>query len=86
MTSRESFTADRLFQAGAGAGPILGIDTGLQSSAAAVVNRGRVIAERTVSSASHCAGLPGQIAELLRFAGLSLSDLDGLAIGLVPGS
>ncbi len=86
MTSRESFTADRLFEAGAGAGPILGIDTGLQVSATAVVCGGQVVAERAASSSSHCAGLPGQVAELLKFAGLSLSDLRGLAVGVGPGS
>lgn len=86
MTSRASFTVDRLFEAGAGAGPILGIDTGFQLSAAAILSGGRVLAERAVSASSHCAGLPGQIAGLLRFAGLSLSDLHGFAIGLGPGS
>ena len=86
MTSRESFTADRLFEAGAGAGPILGIETGFQVSAAAIVCGGRVVAERTASSSSHCAGLPCQIGDLLEFAGLSLSDLRGFAIGLGPGS
>jgi tRNA threonylcarbamoyladenosine biosynthesis protein TsaB len=86
MTSRASFTADRLFEAGAGAGPILGIDTGLQVCATAIVCGGRVVAERAASSASHCAGLPGQVAELLEFAGLSLSDLRGFAVGLGPGS
>ena len=86
MTSHVSFTADRLFEAGAGAGAILGIDTGLRLSTAAVVRGGKVIAESAVSSASHCAGLPGQIAGLLEFAHLSLADLAGLAVGLGPGS
>jgi tRNA threonylcarbamoyladenosine biosynthesis protein TsaB len=86
MISRVSFTADRLFEAGAGAGPILGIDTGFQLSAAALLSGGKVIAESAVSSASHCAGLPGQIAKLLEFAHLSLADLAGFAVGLGPGS
>ena len=86
MTSRESFTADRLFETGAGAGPILGIDTGLQVSAVAIISNGQVMAERSTSASSHCAGLPGQVAELLKFAGLSLSDLRGFAVGLGPGS
>jgi tRNA threonylcarbamoyladenosine biosynthesis protein TsaB len=86
MTSRESFTPDRLFEAGAGAGPVLGIDTGLQVSATAIICDGQVIAESSASSASHCAGLPGQVAALLKFAGLSLFELRGLAIGLGPGS
>jgi tRNA threonylcarbamoyladenosine biosynthesis protein TsaB len=86
MISRESFTAERLFETGAGAGPILGIDTGLQLAAASIISDGRVVAERSASASSHCAGLPGQIGELLEFAGLSLSDLRGFAIGLGPGS
>lgn len=86
MTSRDSFIADRLFEAGAGAGPILGIDTGLQAAALAVICGGRVVAERKASSSSHCAGLPGQVSDLLSFAGLSLSDLRGFAVGLGPGS
>ncbi len=86
MTSRVSFTADRLFEAGAGAGPILGIDTGFQLSSAAILSGGRVLAESAVRSASHCAGLPGQVATLLEFAHLSLADLAGFAVGLGPGS
>lgn len=86
MTSRESFTADRLFEAGAGAGPILGIDIGLQVAALAIICAGRVVGERSASSSSHCAGLPGQVTDLLKFAGLSLSDLRGFAVGLGPGS
>ncbi|SRR5579875_199280 len=86
MTSRGSFTADRLFEAGAGAGPILGIDSGFELSAAAILSDGRLLAESTVSSASHCAGLPGQVSELLETARLSFADLRGFAVGLGPGS
>jgi tRNA threonylcarbamoyladenosine biosynthesis protein TsaB len=58
----------------------------LQVSALAILCDGRVVAERSASSSSHCAGLPGQVTDLLKFAGLSLSDLRGFAVGLGPGS
>ena len=86
MTSHVSFTADRLFEDGAAAGPILGIDTSSRLSAAAIVSGGAVLAESAVSSASHCAGLPRQVSELLKTARLSFRELRGFAVGLGPGS
>jgi tRNA threonylcarbamoyladenosine biosynthesis protein TsaB len=44
------------------------------------------VAERAVRAQSHSLLLPGVLVELLAEAGLALRDLDGLAVGVGPGS
>jgi tRNA threonylcarbamoyladenosine biosynthesis protein TsaB len=85
MTSRVLPRAERLFAAAA-TGPVIGIDTAGTAVVLAVVARGRVLAEMSRASASHCAQLPAAVEELLGRAGVGFGDLEGVAVGLGPGS
>jgi tRNA threonylcarbamoyladenosine biosynthesis protein TsaB len=85
MTSRTSLV-ERLLEAGAGVGAVLGIETGARSASLGVVGGGRVLASLDRVLLSHCAGLPDAIDEILAKAALRISDLSGIAVGLGPGS
>src|SRR5580704_6967163 len=86
MTSRVLFRADRLLKAGAGVGPVLGLDTASSTASLAIVSRGKILAEITRSAKSHGAELPAAVAELIGKVGIQLKDLAGIAVGLGPGS
>ncbi len=86
MTSRELFRAERLFELGAGVGPVLALDTASATASLAVVSHGKVVAEHSRSAASHGAELPAAVAEVLEKAGLKLHDLHGIGVGIGPGS
>lgn len=86
MTSHVSFTAKRLFDLGASAGPVLGIDTSSRVAALGIVAGGRILGDCSVPSTSHGSGLPSLAANLLKKAQLSIADLLGLAVGTGPGS
>lgn len=86
MTSRILFRADRLFELGAEVGPLLGLDTASATASLAVVSHGKVLAQLTRSAASHGAELPSAVTEVLTIAGIKLKDLQGIAVGLGPGS
>src|SRR5205807_10367009 len=86
MTSRELFRADRLLESSNETGPILGLETGTPTTSLAILNQGRVLAQRDRASASHCAGLVGDVDDLLREAGLKPNQLRAVAVGTGPGS
>jgi tRNA threonylcarbamoyladenosine biosynthesis protein TsaB len=86
MTSRELFRAEKLLELGAGIGPVLGLDTSSATASLAIVSRGRVAAELTRSASSHGAELPAAVAEVLAQVGFTLKDLQGVAVGIGPGS
>jgi tRNA threonylcarbamoyladenosine biosynthesis protein TsaB len=86
MTSRELFRAERLSALGAEVGPVLGLDTASATASLAIVSRGKVLAQLTLSTASHGAALPAAAAEVVAQAGLKLKDLRGIAVGVGPGS
>ncbi|HXD91304.1 MAG TPA: tRNA (adenosine(37)-N6)-threonylcarbamoyltransferase complex dimerization subunit type 1 TsaB [Candidatus Binataceae bacterium] len=85
MTSRV-LSAERISQAAAAVGPVLGIETGGPVISLGVVNGGRIKASFARELPSHCAGLPIAIDEVLGAAGFRLPDLVGVAIGIGPGS
>ncbi len=85
MTSRGLCTAERLFEL-EGVGPVLGLDTGGSIAALALIEDGRVLAERSHATSSHGAGLPAAVDDLMREAGSGLSSLKAVAVGIGPGS
>ncbi len=85
MTSRV-LSAERISQAAATVGPVLGIETGGPRISLGVVHNGQIRASFARQLPSHCAGLPTAIDEVLEAAGLKLQDLVGVAIGIGPGS
>ena len=86
MTSRKLFRAEKLFELGAGVGPVLGLDTASATASLAIVSHGKVLAQVTRSAASHGAELPAAVAEIFAQAALTLKDLQGIAVGIGPGS
>ncbi len=86
MTSHILFRAERLFELSAGVGPVLGLDTASATASLAIVAHGKVLAEVARSAASHGAGLPAAVAEVVDRAGITLKDLHGIAVGIGPGS
>lgn len=66
---------------------ILAIDTSGPACGAAVVEEGRVLSEETVQNKNtHSANLMLLIEEVLRAAGTALSEVDGIACVVGPGS
>jgi tRNA threonylcarbamoyladenosine biosynthesis protein TsaB len=66
---------------------ILGIDTATRLESVAVVDRSAILAERSILiQGTHSVSLLRLVAETLRSSGLSVSDLDGIAVSLGPGS
>lgn len=64
----------------------MGIETGGTSADLAIIADGRVLAECSRPVASHGAALPEAVAEILGRAGVTISGLGGLAVGIGPGS
>ncbi|EOS55616.1 MULTISPECIES: tRNA (adenosine(37)-N6)-threonylcarbamoyltransferase complex dimerization subunit type 1 TsaB [Paenibacillus] len=66
---------------------LLTLDTATSSLAVAVMEGGRVLAERTIhAERNHSAYLVTAIGDCLKAAGLAKQDLDGIAVGVGPGS
>lgn len=66
---------------------LLALDTATSSLAVAVMEGGRVLAERTIhAERNHSAYLVTAIGDCLKAAGLAKQDLDGIAVGVGPGS
>lgn len=66
---------------------LLAFDTATSSLAVAVMEGGRVLAERNIQAErNHSAYLVTAIGECLEAAGLAKRDLDGIAVGTGPGS
>ena len=86
MTSRELFRAEKLLELSAGVGPVLGLDTASTTASLAIVAHGKVVAQVARSAASHGAELPAAVAEVVAQAGIALKDLQGIAVGIGPGS
>ena len=86
MTSRILCTVEAALAAAAGAGPVLGIETGGPRADLALIAGGRVLAEASHSVASHGAELPHAVAGLLARAGLAVRALSAVAVGIGPGS
>ena len=65
---------------------ILAIDTSTRNAGVALARDGQVVAARSWrSSANHTAELMPAVAQLLEGAGLSVKNLDGIAVALGPG-
>ena len=77
---------DRLLVAGAGVGPVLGIDTGTPAARIGVVAAGRVLASISRPVRSHGADLPELVDAAMRAAGVAVGDLAAVAVGIGPGS
>src|SRR5579872_5212247 len=86
MTSHILFRAERLLELSAGVGPVLGLDTASATASIAIVAHGKVMAEVTRPASSHGAELPAAVAEVTDRAGIALKDLQGIAVGIGPGS
>lgn len=86
MTSRVLFRAEKLLASSAELGPVMGLDTASPIASLAIASRGKILAQVTRSAASHCAQLPALVDELLAQARIELKDLNGIAVGLGPGS
>ena len=66
---------------------VLGIETATVGCSTAVVMDGRVVAESTGNRPrAHAERLLAQVDEVIRKAGVELSDIDGLAVSIGPGS
>lgn len=68
-------------------GRILAFDTSTSSLAVAVMENGKVLAERNIhAERNHSAYLVEAIGEALAAAGVAKAELDGIAVGVGPGS
>lgn len=66
---------------------LLAFDTATSSLAVSVTEGGRVLAERNIhAERNHSAYLVTAIGECLEAAGLAKQDVDGIAVGIGPGS
>lgn len=66
---------------------ILAVDTATQSCSVAILNGGRLSCELvTLKEETHSKHLMGLIRNVLEMAGISVSDLDGMAVTIGPGS
>lgn len=66
---------------------LLAFDTATSSLAVAVTEGGRVLAERNIhAERNHSAYLVTAIGDCLEAVGLAKQDLDGIAVGIGPGS
>ena len=86
MISRALFKAEHLLQQGASAGHILGLDTGTSIASLALVSQGRIVQTINRPVPSHGAAIPGMVDEIVGRAGLSIRDLNAIAVGIGPGS
>ena len=86
MTSSTLCRADLLLAQAAGAGPVLGLDTGSPVASIALVVGGRLAGEIARPVTSHGAALPQAVAQLLDHGRLRVRDLTGIAVGIGPGS
>jgi tRNA threonylcarbamoyladenosine biosynthesis protein TsaB len=77
---------ERIFADAAGAGVVLGIDTGGPIGSFGVVADGRLAAAAVGSPLSHASGLAAAVDEVLNAAGASFNDLSAIAVALGPGS
>lgn len=79
-------SARYLLEAGAAAGPVLGIDTGAPMASLGIVAGGQMRGALSRALRSHCAGLPEAVDELLEVSGFSPHDLRAVAVAIGPGS
>ena len=65
---------------------LLAIDTSTRNAGVALANNGQVISSRSWRSAvNHTAELMPAVAQVMEAGGLSVNDLDGIAVALGPG-
>src|SRR5438876_11244076 len=86
MISRALFRVERLLEQGASAGHVLGLDTASSIASLALISNGRAIDKVDRAVPSHGASIPLLIDELLAKGGLSIRDLNAIAVGVGPGS
>ena len=67
-------------------GPVLGLDTASATASLAIIAHGKMMAEVTRPASSHGAELPTAVSEVTDRAGIALKDLEGVAVGIGPGS
>src|SRR5260221_474677 len=88
MISRALFRVDRLLHDGASesTGNILGLDTATGVASLALISNGEVVGKIDRALPSHGAAIPAIVDELVQTAGLSIRDLNAIAVGIGPGS
>jgi len=85
VTTRR-LSASRILEAGAGAGPVLGIDTGSPTASLGVVADGRIQAALSRRLRSHAAELPDAVEEVLAAAGIAMREVKAIGVAIGPGS
>jgi tRNA threonylcarbamoyladenosine biosynthesis protein TsaB len=86
MTSRVLCKADNLLEQAAASRAVIGLDTGASPASLAIVVNGRVVGEECYRTALHGAAIARAIDDLLAIAGISIDELDAIAVGIGPGS
>lgn len=87
MTLRGLHKVEQLLGQAAAAGLVLGLDTAASPMLLGLVNKQAVLGTATgKANQSHAASLPLMVEALLRRAGVELSELRGVAVGVGPGS
>src|SRR5882724_2869873 len=86
MISRELFRVERLLDDAASTGHVLGLDTASPIASIALISHGRIIHKIDRAATSHGASIPAIVDELLATAGISIRDLNAIAVGIGPGS
>ncbi|MDO8433658.1 MAG: tRNA (adenosine(37)-N6)-threonylcarbamoyltransferase complex dimerization subunit type 1 TsaB [Candidatus Binatus sp.] len=80
------FRVEQLLDEGASTGHVLGLDTATGVASLALISHGRVIDKIDRAVASHSVSIPAIVDELVGNAGLSISELNAIAVGIGPGS
>jgi tRNA threonylcarbamoyladenosine biosynthesis protein TsaB len=86
MTSRGLHKVEQLLDQAGPAGLVLGIDTAGPAVVLGLVGQEVVLAAAKQTDQSHAASLPLMVEGLFKQAGAEFADLNGIAVGIGPGS